>query len=143
MKVKQLGFLLLLISSCGPTYTPEEEIRLKNEIIRLSGERNKIRNEYWSLQDQSRVLNNQLREYEVKKKIYEDGKIPVYVLTLHFQETKMEFSLDRISFSFDVPVDEQFYKESEVGTRLGYGSRSFSLFHGGDVTIKDKKIIYR
>jgi hypothetical protein len=55
----------------------------------------------------------------------------------------MEFSLDRISFSFDVPVDEQFHKESEVGTRLGYGSRSFSLFHGGDVTIKDKKIIYR
>jgi hypothetical protein len=143
MKVKIFGLLLLFISSCGPSYTPEEEKRLKNEIIRLSDERNKISNEYRTLRNQSEELKNQVQVYETKKEIYEKGKTPVHILTLHFQEHKMEISFDRISFSFDVPVDEEFYNESKVGTRLGNGSRSFKLFHGGDITIKDKKIIYR
>jgi hypothetical protein len=88
-------------------------------------------------------LTEEISFHESKKMVYDSGKIPVYMLTLHFQEHKMEISFDRISFSFDVPVDEQFYKECKIGEELGYGSRSFKLFHSGDITIENKKILYR
>lgn len=143
MKIKLLTIITLFLSACGPSYTPEEETRLKKEITHLNNERDEIRKEYRLLQEQSDELKNQVQEYETKKVIYEKGKTPVYILTLHFQEHKMELSFDRISFSFDVPVDEQFYKESKIGTQLGHGSRSFKLFHGGDITIENKKIVYR
>jgi hypothetical protein len=143
MKIKLLTIIVLFLSACGPSYTPEEETRLKKEITHLNNERDEIRKEYRLLQEQSDELKNQVQEYETKKVIYEKGKTPVYILTLHFQEHKMELSFDRISFSFDVPVDEQFYKESKIGTQLGHGSRSFKLFHGGDITIENKKIVYR
>ena len=143
MKIKLLTIIVLFLSACGPSYTPEEETILKKEITQLNNERDEIRKEYRLLQEQSDELKNQVQEYETKKVIYEKGKTPVYILTLHFQEHKMELSFDRISFSFDVPVDEQFYKESKIGTQLGHGSRSFKLFHGGDITIENKKIVYR
>lgn len=143
MKIKLLTIIVLFLSACGPSYTPEEEARLKKEITRLTNERDKVRDEYRLFQGQVDQLKYEIQEYETKKGIYEKGKTPVYILTLHFQEHKMELSFDRISFSFDVPVDEQFYKESKIGTQLGHGSRSFKLFHGGDITIEDKKIVYR
>lgn len=143
MKIKLLTIITLLLSACGPSYTPEEEARLKKEITRLNHERDKVRDEYRLYQGQADQLKYEIQEYETKKEIYEKGKTPVYILTLHFQEHKMELSFDRISFSFDVPVDEQFYKESKIGTQLGHGSRSFKLFHGGDITIENKKIVYR
>ena len=143
MKIKLLTIITLLLSACGPSYTPEEEVRLKKEITRLNHERDKVRDEYRLYQGQADQLKYEIQEYETKKEIYEKGKTPVYILTLHFQEHKMELSFDRISFSFDVPVDEQFYKESKIGTQLGHGSRSFKLFHGGDITIENKKIVYR
>lgn len=143
MKIKLLTIIVLFLSACGPSYTPEEEARLKKEIIQLNNERDKVRDDYRYFQGQADQLKYEIQEYETKKSIYEKGKTPVYILTLHFQEHKMELSFDRISFSFDVPVDEQFYKESKIGTQLGHGSRSFKLFHGGDITIEDKKIVYR
>jgi hypothetical protein len=140
------GLLLittLLLSACSSSYTPEEESRLKREITRLSGERSELVQDVRTLQGQYDILKNEVSVYQTEKKIYDSGKTPVYILTLHFQEHKMELSFDRISFSFDVPVDEQFYKESKTGTQLGNGSRSFKLFHSGDITIKNKRIEYR
>lgn len=143
MKIKLLLIATLLLSACGPSYTPEEEARLKREITRLSGERSELVQDVRTLQGQHDILKNEVSVYQTEKKIYDSGKTPVYILTLHFQEHKMELSFDRISFSFDVPVDEQFYKESKIGSELGHGSRSFKLFHSGDITIEDKRIEYR
>lgn len=134
---------LLFLFSCGPTITPEEKVRLTNEITKLSATENNLLKSVNDLRDEYSDLNYEVSELKTEKQIYKSGKKPVYVLTLHFQEHKMELSLDRISFSFDIPVDEQFYKESEIGKELGEGSRSFSFGHNGDITIEDKKIIYR
>jgi hypothetical protein len=143
MKIKLLLIASLFLTACGPSYTPEEEARLKREITQLSDKRNSLSQDVNRLKSQNDKLVEEVSQYLTKKKIYESGKTPVYVLTLHFQEHKMELSFDRISFSFDVPVDEQFYKESKIGTQLGHGSRSFKLFHGGDITIENKRIDYR
>lgn len=143
MKIKLLLIASLFLTACGPSYTPEEEARLKREITQLSGERNSLSQDVRVLQGQHDILKNEVLVYQNEKKIYESGKTPVYVLTLHFQEHKMELSLDRISFSFDIPVDEQFYKESKIGSELGHGSRSFKFFHSGDITIENKRIDYR
>ena len=52
----------------------------------------------------------------------------------------MELSLDRISFDFEIPVDEEFYNESKIGKKLGEGSRSFKFFHDADVKVVNKRI---
>jgi len=143
MKIKLLLITSLFLTACGPSYTPEEEIRLKNSITSLNSERSSLLTDVNSLRKEYDNLNYEVSELKTEKKIYSSGKTPVYILTLHFQEHKMELSFDRISFSFDVPVDEKFYKESKEGTELGHGSRSFKLFHGGDITIKSKRIEYR
>lgn len=144
-KMKTIIFLLstLLLVSCGPTITPEEEMRLTKSITKLRTEEDRLLESTHNLRDEYRDLNYEVSELKNEKGIYKSGKTPVYVLTLHFQEHKMELSLDRISFDFDVPVDEQFYKESRVGEQLGRGSRTFKMFHSGDITVTDKKIIYR
>ena len=105
MKIKLLLIATLLLSACGPSYTPEEEVRLKREITRLSGERSGLVQDVRTLQGQHDILKNEVSVYQTEKKIYDSGKTPVYILTLHFQEHKMELSFDRISFSFDVPFD--------------------------------------
>ena len=134
--------VIVFLSSCD-RITPEEKQRLTTEIHRLDKKLPPLRNEVRTTEDKLKVLKEEVNFYESKNKVYQQGKIPVYMLTLHFQEHKMEISLDRISFSFDVPVDEQFYKECVIGQELGHGSRSFKLFHGGDITIENKKITYR
>ena len=87
--------------------------------------------------------SEQVKNLETKLGILKSGKKPTYILTLKFQEHKMELSLDRISFEFDIPVDEEFYNESQIGEELWEGSRSFSIGHNGDITIVDKKIVSR
>lgn len=133
---------IALLSSCD-RITPEEKQRLTTEIHRLDNELLPLRRDVYSMEERRDSLKEEIKFMEDKKKVYDMGKIPVYMLTLHFQEHKMELSLDRISFSFDVPVDEEFYKECKVGEELGHGSRTFKLFHSGDITVKDKKILYR
>ena len=134
--------VIVLLSSCD-RITPEEKQRLTVEIAQLDKEIGPLRETVSSMEDTRDSLDEEIKLLESKKKVYESGKTPVYLLTLHFQEHKMEISIDRISFSFDVPVDEQFYKECKVGQELGSGSRSFKLFHGGDITIENKRITYR
>jgi hypothetical protein len=134
--------VIVFLSSCD-RITPEEKQRLTTEIHHLDKQVAPLRETVSNLEEKKDSLTEDIAFLESKKKVYESGKTPVYMLTLHFQEHKMEISLDRISFSFDVPVDEQFYKECVIGQQLGYGSRSFKLFHGGDITIENKKITYR
>lgn len=134
--------VIVLLSSCD-RITPEEKQRLTVEIAQLDKEIGPLRQTVSSMEDTRDSLDEEIKLLESKKKVYESGKTPVYLLTLHFQEHKMEISIDRISFSFDVPVDEQFYKECKIGQELGSGSRSFKLFHGGDITIENKRITYR
>lgn len=82
-----------------------------------------------SIDEKKKVLN-----------ILEKGRRPIYILKLRFQEHKMELSFDRISFEFEVPVDEKFYHDVKVGEKLANGSRTFSLFHGGDIKVVSKRI---
>lgn len=133
---------IALLSSCD-RITPEEKQRLTTEIARLDNKLLPLRKDVRSMEERRDSLKEEIKFMEDKKKVYDMGKIPVYTVTLHFQEHKMELSLDRISFSFDVPVDEEFYKECKVGEELGHGSRTFKLFHSGDITVEDKKILYR
>ena len=49
-------------------------------------------------------------------------------------------SVDRIDFEFEIPVDEEFYNESQIGRELGEGSRSFSFGHSGDIKVIGKRI---
>ncbi len=140
--VTNIVLFCLLLTSCD-RITPEEKKRLTKEIQELDSRVIPLRENVRLLEKINDSLTEEISFHESKKIVYDSGKIPVYMLTLHFQEHKMEISFDRISFSFDVPVDEQFYKECKIGEELGYGSRSFKLFHSGDITIQDKKIIYR
>ena len=134
--------VIVLLSSCD-RITPEEKQRLTVEIAQLDKQVGPLRETVTFMRDTRDSLDEEIELLESKKKIYKSGRTPVYLLTLHFQEHKMEISIDRISFSFDVPVDEQFYKECKIGQKLGSGSRSFKLFHGGDITIENKRITYR
>ncbi len=140
--VTNIVLFCLLLTSCD-RITPEEKKRLTKEIQELDSRVIPLRENVRLLEKINDSLTEEISFHESKKMVYDSGKIPVYMLTLHFQEHKMEISFDRISFSFDVPVDEQFYKECKIGEELGYGSRSFKLFHSGDITIENKKILYR
>ncbi len=140
--VTNIVLFCLLLTSCD-RITPEEKKRLTKEIQELDSRVIPLRENVRLLEKINDSLTEEISFHESKKTVYDSGKIPVYMLTLHFQEHKMEISFDRISFSFDVPVDEQFYKECKIGEELGYGSRSFKLFHSGDITIENKKILYR
>jgi hypothetical protein len=138
--------LSMMVSSCD-SITPEEKQRLQTEIESLSKQEQQDRKmvNYYDAQVQQKQekvsdLDEQVKHLETKLGILKKGKKPRYVLELHFQEHKMEISLDRIDFDFEIPVDEQFYNESEIGKELGSGSRAFSFGHHGDITVTGKRI---
>ena len=142
MKYFILIFSLLLFS-CDPPSLSEQEQILKGRVNKLSGEVDVLMD---SVEQHTKLcdsLTQEIRNYSVKKEIYRKGKTPVYIVTLHFQEHKMELSWDRISFDFEVPVDEYFYNECKVGEQLGSGRRTMKLLHSGDITISNKRIDYR
>lgn len=133
---KLLGALFglsALVSSCE-SITPEEKQRLKNEIEVLAKQEQK---------DKQMVgkLDQEVKDLETKLGILKKGKKPRYVLKLRFQEHKMELSFDRISFDFEIPVDEEFYNESEIGKQLGKDSRALTIGHSGDIKVIGKRII--
>lgn len=141
-----LSFILIL-TGCGQPITKEEESRLKSSIQRLNQEEVQARDNYVNAQRELsnqlstiRNLESQINESKVKLGILKSGRSPIYILKLKFQEHKFELSMDRISFEFEIPVDERFYNESEIGKELGSGSRSFSFGHNGDIKIVDKRI---
>ena len=142
MKNFILLFVLAFVSSCTPSLTEQDKM-LQKDVKRLSVEVNKLVDSVDQHVKLCDSLKQEISIMESKKNVYQKGKTPVYILTLHFQEHKMELSFDRISFSFNVPVDEQFYKECNIGEQLGRGSRSFKLMHSGDITIVGKRIDYR
>jgi hypothetical protein len=138
--------LSALVSSCE-SITPEEKQRLKSEIEILAKQEQQDRKmaDYYGTQVQQkqemvRKLDEEVKNLETKLGILKKGKKPRYILELHFQEHKMEISIDRIRFDFEIPVDEEFYNESEVGKELGSGSRVFSFGHHGDITVTGKRI---
>jgi hypothetical protein len=116
---------------------------LQKDVKRLSVEVNKLVDSVDQHVKLCDSLQKEISVMEVKKNVYQKGKTPVYILTLHFQEHKMELSWDRISFDFEVPVDEYFYNECKVGEQIGSGRRTMKLLHSGDITISDKRIDYR
>lgn len=146
LKSKIAGALMglsMMVASCD-SITPEEKQRLQTEIESLAKkeEQDKKMVNYYDSQvedKKSKVqsLDDEVKHLETKLGILKKGKTPRYILKLRFQELQIE--LDRISFTFEIPVDEQFYKESEIGKELGKGSRAFS-FHSGDIKIVDKRI---
>lgn len=131
----------MFFASCTPL--SEQDKILQDKVNKLYEQSQRLEDTVEVNKQICDSLQQEIHIYESKKTIYGNGKIPVYILTLHFQEHKMEISFDRISFSFDVPVDEQFYKECTIGEELGRGSRSFKLFHSGDITVENKRIEYR
>lgn len=139
--------LTVLFASCGQPITHEEESRLKNSITALTklnaeaiSNTNKAERYLNQRYQESLQLDQLIAEKKQALNILEKGRRPVYILKLRFQEHKMELSFDRISFEFEVPVDEQFYHDVKVGEKLANGSRSFSLFHGGDIKVVSKRI---
>jgi len=139
--------LTILLASCGQPITHEEETRLQNSIItlnKLESEAHDNLNKATTYLDKKYQESKDLDEAIAEKKqvlnILDKGRKPIYIIKLRFQEHKMELSLDRISFEFEVPVDEQFYNEVKVGEQLAKGSRNFSLFHSGDIKIISKRI---
>jgi len=138
---------IVLFASCSQPITPEEKARLTTEIQTLDGQvesttlkLNGLSDQTYSKEKKLSELNSKISEAKNKLGIIESGHTPRYVLSLHFQEHKMEVSFDRISFDFEVPVDEQFYNESKVGEELGSGSRTWSFGHSGDITVIGKRI---
>lgn len=140
-KYFSLFLITLFFTSCTPL--SEQDKILQDKVNKLYEQSQRLEDTVEVNKQICDSLQQEIHIYESKKTIYGNGKIPVYILTLHFQEHKMEISFDRISFSFDVPVDEQFYKECTIGEELGHGSRSFKLFHSGDITVENKRIEYR
>lgn len=143
MKNLLILFCTLFLFSCDPPSLSEQERTLKGRVDKLSGEVNVLMD---SVEQHTKLcdsLTQEIRNHRTKKEIYRKGKTPVYIVTLHFQEHKMELSWDRISFDFEVPVDEYFYNECKVGEQLGSGRRTMKLLHSGDITISNKRIDYR
>ena len=133
--------LLVFISSCTPL--SEQEKELKTRVESLKSELSSLYSDVLNQKQNLRHLSEEVSSYETKRDIHNMGKTPVYILTLHFQEHKMELSWDRISFDFEIPVDEYFYNECRVGEQLGSGRRTMKLLHSGDITISNKRIDYR
>ena len=48
--------------------------------------------------------------------------------------------IDVMQFSFDIPVDEQYYNENKIGKLLVEGSRPFKFGNFGEITVIGKKI---
>lgn len=141
-----LAALSLMISSCQ-SISPEEKARLQKEIEELNAQEkqgkdmvNYYDSQMQNLKDSKSKLEKEIEEMKKELGILKSGRAPKYILKLEFQEHKMELSFDRIDFQFEVPVDEQFYKESEIGKQLGEGSRSFSFGHSGDIKVIGKRI---
>ena len=53
---------------------------------------------------------------------------------------KYKVQLDRIKFEFEIPVDEDYYKNCKEGDVLGQDNRFMSIFHKGTITIQKKEI---
>jgi len=139
---------LLAIVSCGQPITKEEKARLELEIKTLNDDAQTAANSYANVQSQLNLAVDDLNKIkkeiefsETKMGFYNKGIKPRYILKLHFQEHKLELSIDRIEFDFEVPVDEEFYNQSEIGSELGSGSRSFKIGHGADVKVVGKYIL--
>jgi len=133
----------LLIASCTPPSPAKVEQGWEKRVSELQDKSNKLED---SIKQHTKLcdsLTQEIYNYTAKKEIYRKGKTPVYIVTLHFQEHKMELSWDRISFDFEVPVDEYFYNECRIGEQLGSGRRTMKLLHSGDITISNKRIDYR
>lgn len=133
--------LIAILSSCTPL--SEQEKELKTRVENLKSESSSLSSDILGQKQNLKHLSQEVSTYETRRDIHNMGKTPVYILTLHFQEHKMELSWDRISFDFEIPVDEYFYNECRVGEQLGSGRRTMKLLHSGDITISDKRIDYR
>ena len=141
-----LAALSMMISSCQ-SISPEEKARLQKEIEQLNKQEDHGKemvkyydNQMEDLRSAKSKLQNEIDDMKKELGILKSGKTPRYILKLEFQEHKMELSVDRIDFQFEIPVDEQFYKESKIGRELGEGSRSFSFGHSGDIKVIGKRI---
>lgn len=124
-----LAALSLMISSCQ-SISPEEKARLQKEIEELNAQEkqgkdmvNYYDSQMQNLKDSKSKLEKEIEEMKKELGILKSGRAPKYILKL-----------------FEVPVDEQFYKESEIGKQLGEGSRSFSFGHSGDIKVIGKRI---
>lgn len=135
-----LLLMILLISSCTQSISKEEKDKLKSEIESLNLQKDSISHNLYQLREELNNTNDSIINLETKLNILKSGKTPKYILGLHFQEHKFGIHFDKISFDFEIPVDEEFYNESRIGEQLGSGSRIFKFFHTGDITVT-KKII--
>ena len=143
MKNILILFSVLFIVSCTPPSPDEVEQSWKKRVHELQDKSDKLEDSVEQHIKLCDSLTQEVSDYRTKKEIYGKGKTPVYIVTFHFQEHKMEVSWDRISFDFEVPVDEYFYNECKVGEQIGSGRRTMKLLHSGDITISGKRIDYR
>jgi len=150
-----LAALSMMVSSCQ-SITPEEKSRLQKEIqiLNKEQEQGEEKSKYYvshldSLRDEKKRLEETINDEKKKLGIYKSGRAPKYILTLEFQETRMadiddignlDNLIDVMQFSFDIPVDEQYYNENKIGKLLVEGSRPFKFGNFGEITVVGKKI---
>lgn len=67
-------------------------------------------------QSEISALDEKLKEL----KIYDSGRTPKYILTLHFSPSTLRLTNVMInSFSVDIPVDKRFYETHNTGESVG------------------------
>ena len=138
-----LAALSMMISSCQ-SITPEEKARLKSEIEELNKQEEESlkKSDFYDeqlkrLKDEKSNLESEISDAKKSLGILQSGNTPRYIIKLHFQEDN--FENDYIEFDFEIPVDEKFYNETQVGEKLAKGERVLS-WNNGTVKVVEKRI---
>lgn len=116
-KIISVIALTIVLHAC------ENKCDVQTDIDTLRTQRNALEKTNSDLNDQktrkiSEIadLNEKLKEL----KIYESGKTPKYILTLHFTPTTLRITNVAInSFYVDIPVDKIFYETHNIGESVG------------------------
>jgi hypothetical protein len=114
-----LAALSMMISSCEGI-KPKEFEKIQNQIDTLKKEESL--GDTTSYKDQSKPKR--------------------YIVTFRFRELYSELTINKVDFTFDIPVDEEYYNKCQVGELVERDVRSFTDYSGGEVFIEDKKIEY-
>lgn len=116
-KVISIILLAIILHACESPCDVQTNIDTlraeRSELVKTNSDLSAMKNTKLS---EIASLDEKLKEL----KIYEDGKIPKYVLTLHFSPSTLRITNMAInSFSVDMPVDKRFYESHKIGESVG------------------------
>lgn len=101
----------------------ENKCNVQADINTLRAERSNLEKINSDLADQKISKQSEISALDEKLKelnIYDSGRIPKYILTLHFSPSTLSLTNVAInSFSVEIPVDKQFYESHNIGQSIG------------------------